>query len=183
MISAAAAIQHSPFDWDWLWDLLGGLGGAAAVITLLLTLPTYVSNLLAPLRVTSANYRVAADKSMAITMTVKNRHSNERSLTALIIGQPPGRWHRLRPRWWHGLVGPKLFDIDIDITTLGPIPPGDSRTFNSVPLKREEDTEVSGRLPSNARVLAYCGADRPYVKRPKKIAGSPSTTSEPSPKA
>lgn len=177
MISAAAAIHHGPFDWDWLWDLFGGLGGVAAVITLLLTLPTYLSNLLTPFRVTSANYRVASDKSMAITITVKNRQHNERSLTALIIGQPPNRWKRLRPKWWIGLSGSKLFDIDIDITTLGPITPGDSKTFNSVPLKREEGTEVSDTLPSNARVIAYCGADRPYVKRPKKIGGSPSTVS------
>jgi hypothetical protein len=33
MISAAAAIHHSPFDWDWLWGLLGGLGGVAGLRT------------------------------------------------------------------------------------------------------------------------------------------------------
>jgi hypothetical protein len=181
MISAAAATQHSPFNWDWLWGLLSGLGGVAAVITLLLTIPTNLSNLFAPFKVTSAHYRVGADNSMAITITVKNRQRDDRSLTALIIGQPPGRWRRLKPKWWFGLKGSKLFDIDIDITTLGPISSGDARTFNSLPLKREEGTEVSDTLPSNARVLAYSGASRPYVKRPKKIAGSPSTASKPSP--
>jgi hypothetical protein len=68
----------------------------------LLTLPTYVSNLRTPFKVTSANYRVGADNSMAITITVKNRQSNDRSLTGLIIGQPPNRWKRLRPKWWVG---------------------------------------------------------------------------------
>jgi hypothetical protein len=182
MISAAAAIHHSPFNWDWLWGLLSGLGGVAAVITLLLTLPTYVSNLRTPFKVTSANYRVGADNSMAITITVKNRQSNDRSLTGLIIGQPPNRWKRLRPKWWVGLVGSKLFDIDFDITKLGAITSGDSRTFNSLPLKREEGTGGGDTLPSNARVLAYSGADRPYVKRPKRIDGSPSTASTPPPK-
>jgi len=181
MISAAAAAQHSPYNWDFLWGLLSGVGGVAALITLLLTIPTYLSNRLSPFRVTSAHYRVGSDKSMDITITVKNRHSNDRSLTALIIGQPPGRWHRLRPKWWDGYRGPKLFDMDIDITTLDPITPGDSKTFNSVALTREQGTPVSDTLPSNVRVLAYCGADRPYVKRPKKIDGSPSTASKPPP--
>jgi hypothetical protein len=181
MISAVAATQPSPYNWDFLWGLLGAAGGVATVITLLLTVPTYVSNRLAPFKVTSAHYQVGADNSMAITITVKNRHSNDRSLTGLIIGQPPNRWKRLRPKWWVGRRGSKLFDIDIDITTLDAIKSGDSRPFNSLPLKREEGTEISDTLPSNARVLAYGGADRPYVKRPKKIAGSPSIASKPPP--
>jgi hypothetical protein len=154
----------------------------AAVITLLLTLPTYLSNLLAPFKVTSANYRVGADNSMAMTITLKNRQRNDRSLTGLIIGQPPGQWHRLKPKWWVGLGGSKLFDIDIKDEDLSAISPGDSKTFNSVALTREEGTEVSDTLPSNARVLAYCGASRPYVTRPKKIGGLPSTASELPPK-
>jgi hypothetical protein len=180
MISAAAATQPSPYNWDFLWGLLGAAGGVAAVITLLLTVPTYVINRLAPFKVTSAQYRVAADNSMAITITVKNRQSDDRSLTALIIGQPPNRWKRLKPKWWVGLQGSKLYDIDVDTTTLGPISTRDSRTFDSAPLKREVGTAVSATLPSNARVLAYSGADRPYVKRPKKIGGSPSKASKPS---
>jgi hypothetical protein len=182
MTSAAAAIHHSQFDWDWLWALLGGLGGVAAVITLLLTIPTYLSNLLAPFKVTSAHYRVGADNSMTITITLKNRQRNDRSLTGLIIGQPPGRWHRLKPKWWVGHGGSKLFDIGITDEELSTIAPGNSRTFNSVALTREERTPVSDTLPSNARVLAYCGASRPSVKRPKKIGGLPSTASKPLPK-
>jgi len=187
MIGAAAATQHSQIDWNLLSGLLSGLGGVAAIITLLLTLPTYLSNRLAPFKITSAYYRVGADNSMAITIAVKNRQHEARSLTALIIGQPPGRWHRLRPKWWVGLEGSKLFDIDIDTTTLDPILSGDSKPFNSVALKREEGTAVSDTLPSNARILAYSGASRPYVKRPKKVKrtkkidGSQSTASKPSP--
>jgi hypothetical protein len=183
MISAAAAAQHSPYNWDFLWGLLSGVGGVAALITLLLTIPTYVSNRLSPFKVTSANYQVASDNnSMSITITVKNRHDNERSLTALIIGQPPAWWRRLWPKWWFGRIRWKLYDIGIDITTLGSISPGNSETFDSVALTRVEGTPVSDTLPSNARVLAYCGADRPYVKRPKKIAGLPSPASKPTPK-
>lgn len=182
MISAAAAAQHSPYNWDFLWGLLSGVGGVAALITLLLTIPTYVSNWLSPFKVTSAHYRVGSDKSMDITITVKNRHDNERSLTGLTIGQPPNRWKRLRPKWWHGRLGWQLFDIDIKDEELSAIAAGNSRTFNSRALKPVGRTTVSDRLPSNMRVLAYCGADRPYLKRPKKIAGLPSPASKPTPK-
>lgn len=182
MISAAAAAQHSPYNWDFLWGLLSGVGGVAALITLLLTIPTYVSNRLSPFKVTSANYRVGSDKSMDITITVKNRHDNERTLTGLTIGQPPKRWKRLQPKWWHGRLGWQSFEIDIKDGDLSAIAAGDSRTFDSRALKPVGSTTVSDRLPSNMRVLAYCGADRPYLKRPKKIAGLPSPASEPTPK-
>lgn len=161
-----APVRHAGFDWAGLWALLGGLGGAAAVVTLLLA---YLPNLFIPLKITAANYQVGSDNSMAITITVKNRRNQDRSLTALTIGQPPGWVRRLRPRWWRGLVGPKLFDIGSGINSLGPILAGDSKVFDSVPLKREAGTPVADTLPSDVRILAYCGAHRPSVKRPKKI--------------
>jgi hypothetical protein len=158
------------------------MGGVAAVISLLLTIPTYLSNLLPPFKITSANYRVGTDKSMDITITVKNRQRDERSLTGLTIGQPPNRWKRLRPKWWHGYLGWQLFDIDITDEELSAIAAGNSRAFNSRALKPVGRTTVSDRLPSNVRVLAYCGADRPYLKRPKKIDGLPSPAIKPTPK-
>lgn len=182
MISAAAAAQHSPYNWDFLWGLLSGVGGVATLITLLLTIPTYVSNRFSPFKVTSAHYQVGDDKSMVITITVKNRHSNERSLTGLTIGQPPNRWKRLRLKWWDGHLGWQLFEIAIEDEELSAIAAGNSRTFNSRALKPVGSTTVSDRLPSNMRVLAYCGTARPYLKRPKKIAGLPSPASTPTPK-
>ena len=183
MTSAAAVAQHSQYDWDWLWGLLSGVGGVAALITLLLTIPTYVLNLLAPFKVTSAQYRVGAEGSMAITITIKNRQRDERSLTGVIIGQPPNRWKRLRPKWWIGYGGWKKYDIGIKDAELRAIAPGDSILFSSRALTRVGDTPVSDALPSNARVLAYGGASRPYVKRPKKqkIGDSPGTASTPPP--
>jgi hypothetical protein len=161
MTSVAAAAQHSPYDWDWLWGLLSGVGGVAALITLLLAIPTYVLNLLAPFKITSAQYRVGADNKMTITITLKNRQRGERTLTGVIICQPPNRWKRLRPKWWIGYVGWKLYDIDIKDEELSAIAPGDSKPFNSRALTRMEYTPESDTLPSNARVLAYGGASRP----------------------
>jgi hypothetical protein len=163
MTSAAAASQPGGFDWAALWTALGGLGGAATVATLLFA---YLPNFFIPITVTSANYQVGSDKTMTITITVKNRHNGERTLTALTIGQPPGKLKRLKPKWWKGLIGPQRYSINVAAQSIAA---GDSKPFTS-PLTRVGNTPPEDTLPSNVRVLAYCGAGRPAVKRPRKLA-------------
>ncbi|MGH3304550.1 MAG: hypothetical protein ACRDOK_23300 [Streptosporangiaceae bacterium] len=165
-ISATVVSQHGHFDWAPVWAALGGLGGAATVIVLLIT---YLPDLFIAVKITSARYQVGDDGTMAITIVVRNRRRNDQALTRLIAGQPPARWRRLWPRqWWKDLKTPKRFDLDVGTQKDGPIPSGTQRTFDSVPLRRMNGATAATSLPSDMRILAYCGSARPYVKKPKK---------------